>query len=500
MGLRLRKLSATLACAGALFGLSACHSTDPNYASTLVSGAATVSSTDQSLLAHYSGGRWMPSAYTSSSWELYQIAAVGQATLGALPGGTAAERQVAIDTVNQAIDTHQMPNGDFDNGTAASGTSGVQGSFWGAAEGQIALELKPFLDAGTLAKWTASMEHYVDYLSASGNLLWYANGNMALRHALIALETKLLSGSSTYAQYAASAIQSTLDPSRGGALPAWAPYGLKFSKVPTQVDGSDGSGWLFESANGGHPDQVPVCANGMNPCNGFDPHYTMVQLQDALTGYALSDDPQWLRLVNVETNQLMSLTDKSTWLLNASNGSRDNIPAERLYAQVLGIFDEHNIRADLSPATNWKPQAQSMSQLFSYYRTLSNPNYDVYSLSASLATPLVDALQVELRGGVAPSNGPTPATPPKAVKPTGPAVPAVPAIPTAPAVTGVGTTKTRGSGAPAAVAEVVSKTHACRKPRSSVHRHRASPHRARRKTRSKVKHARRRSRTKAPCS
>jgi hypothetical protein len=420
MGSAFRLLSRVLACVGILFGVTACHSADPNYASTLVGrDFSPLASTETGFLAHYSSGEWMPSLYATSDWEKYQSAAAGEATLGALPGGTQVQRQVAIDTVNRAIRVHQMSNGDFDNGTTASGTSGVQGSFWAAAEGQIALELKPFLDAGTLASWTTSMEHYVDYLSSSGNLLWYANGNMALRHALIALETKLLSGSSTYAQYYSSAIQSTLDPTMGGALPAWAPYGLKFSKAPTQADGSDGSGWLFESANGGHPDQVPVCANGMNPCNGFDPHYTMVQLGDALTGYAISDDPQWLRLVNLETNQLMPLVDHSTWMLNASNGSRDNIRSEPLYPLVLGVFDEHNLRSDLSPAINWPRQLQPVDQEFAYFASLSNPGPDNFALVAALAIPLIDAQRTEAGPGTA-TTGPGTATTGPGTATTGP--------------------------------------------------------------------------------
>ncbi|MGZ3602849.1 MAG: hypothetical protein ACXVDF_23285, partial [Ktedonobacterales bacterium] len=167
-----------MACVGILFGVTACHSADPNYASTLVGrDFSPLASTETGFLAHYSSGEWMPSLYATSDWEKYQSAAAGEATLGALPGGTQVQRQVAIDTVNRAIRVHQMSNGDFDNGAPASGSSGLEGAVWGETEGLIALELKPYLDAGTLASWTASMEHYVDYLSSSGNLLWYANGN-----------------------------------------------------------------------------------------------------------------------------------------------------------------------------------------------------------------------------------------------------------------------------------------------------------------------------------
>jgi hypothetical protein len=397
-------LASSVACLGLLAAVTGCHSADPKYASTLVNGDyATVASTEQSFFVHYSVGEWMPSRYTTSDWEQYQSAAVGEAVLGALPGGTQVQRQVAVDTVNQAIRTHQMSNGDFDNGTPASGSSGVNGPLWAEAEGLIALELKPYLDAGTLASWTASMMHYVDYLSSSGNLLWYANGNQALRHALVALETKMLSGSSTYAQDYASAMQSALDPTMGGAYPQWSAYGLKYSTIPTKADGSDGSGWLVESANGGHPSEPPQCANGQNPCNGFDPHYTMLQLHEALTGYALSDDPQWLRLVNLETNQLMPLVDHGTWMLNASNGSRDTIPSEALYPQALGVFDEHNLRGDLSPAINWPKQLQPVTQEFTYYASLASPGPDAFGLIPSVAIPLIDAQRTE--GGAATTTG-----------------------------------------------------------------------------------------------
>ncbi|MGH3264664.1 MAG: hypothetical protein ACRDNS_22040, partial [Trebonia sp.] len=133
-------------------------------------------------------GEWMPSRYSTPDWEKYQTAALASAALGARPAGSPSRRNAAIMTVNAAITHHQLPNGDFDAGTAAAGTSSVSGGFWVEDEGMIALTLHRYVPKATLRAWERSVTRYVQFLVRSHSAQWYSNGNVVLRQTVIMLE------------------------------------------------------------------------------------------------------------------------------------------------------------------------------------------------------------------------------------------------------------------------------------------------------------------------
>ena len=74
------------------------------------------------------------------------------------------------------------------------------------------------------------------------------------------------------------------------AQPRWAGFGLHITRRPTRADGSNGRANRAESG-GGKP--------------GYDPEYTMTQLDNTTEMGILSRDPRYLRLMNLLLDQLL---------------------------------------------------------------------------------------------------------------------------------------------------------------------------------------------------
>ena len=228
-----------------------CGSTDVQYPGLVTAQAKLVQQAADGFGTHYVSGEFEPSDYLTSTWEKYQTVAVADAALGAIPAADLTSQQLsqqpgyrltAATTLNTAIATHQLPNGDFDNGTASSGSGGVNGTFWGEAEGEAALALSPYVSAAQKTSWVTSMEHYSDYLwstqlNPATNAAWYPNGNVVLREAVILLETYQLSGNPTYNAEYATARQFLTNP--GLLQTRWSAAGWK--------TGSGATGWYSES-------------------------------------------------------------------------------------------------------------------------------------------------------------------------------------------------------------------------------------------------------------
>ena len=335
----------------------------------------------------YRNGEWMPSQYRSPSWEKYQAPAVASAALGTAPSGTSAQRDVAIDTVNTAISRHQLPNGDFDNGTPASGTSGVWGGFWAEAQGLIAITLHGAVPTATLRRWEQSMASYVRYLETSHQTTWYANGNVVLRQAVIMLETHRLAqlvgdprAASYWQEYLAEKrflVNPAATQHRGD--PNWATYG--------QYTGSGGQLW-FDESTASAPQTRITCANGQTPCRGFDANYTTAQLHDATVGYAVGgDDRFWGSVIEGEHAALAPRI--SGGQLHAANGSRDNIPREPFYPSIYGILAKRDGR---NYDAAWSQQLQAMQTQMDAYEKLPDPGPNAYSLMSALAVPVIQEL------------------------------------------------------------------------------------------------------------
>jgi hypothetical protein len=332
----------------------------------------------------YKDGVWLPARYNQPEWGKYQNAAVAAAALGTLPDGTAAQRQMAIDTINTSIARHQLPNGDFDNGTAASGSGGVNNGFLVEGLGLAAWTLRDSVPPETLKAWAQSVGRYANYLQ-KGDAQWYSNGNINIRYAVIMLEAhqlaKLTGDPNTQAYWDQYVAQRDFLVNPGAktaasAVPKWKTYG-KYSS---------GSSMWFSEGPSSDPLKTLPCVNGMNPCNGFDPNYTMAQLEDALIAGTIGGDNQFWQ--GVITGEFAALKNRiSNGNLNASNGSRRHIPSEVFYAPVYGYNANRNLGTE---DQSWLAQITAHKNELKYYYTVPDPGPNAYHLVSALALPLID--------------------------------------------------------------------------------------------------------------
>jgi hypothetical protein len=142
--------------------------------------------------------------------------------------------------------------------------------------------------------------------------------------------------------------------------------------VPHRQDGSDGAGYLTESS-GGSP--------------GFDPSYTMAQLDTATELYVLTRDPRYLRLMNLLFNQERARIN-SAYTLNATGGSRKNLHTAFMSAGPA-VLVLSGSRPDL--VSFWSGQLRRIDVEYRTAMTYSEINY-YKGLSSWLLDPVL-ALQ-----------------------------------------------------------------------------------------------------------
>jgi hypothetical protein len=179
------------------------------------------------------------------------------------------------------------------------------------------------------ATWSAAIEKAASYLISSGDTTWYINGNVNLRQT----EVLWIAWAITHQQRFLTAYNSEWAFTIAPPQQRWPGYGLHITKNPTRSDGSDGAGYLAES-------------NGQD-APGFDGNYTYAQLDTATDLYVLTHDPRYLRLMNLEFNQLRPLIN-SAWTLNAHGGTRDNFNDPFMSAAV-SVLAASGDRPDLVP-------------------------------------------------------------------------------------------------------------------------------------------------------
>jgi len=348
------------------------------------------------------GGAWMPGLYSSSSWEKYQTAVVGDAVLGARRGGGLGRRQIAQETVDLAIARHQLPDGDFDNGTHAAGSSGVSGGFWAEAEGLVALVLRPYIRRPLFADWVGSMERYADYLMRSGETKWYANGNVVLRTAVVLLETyrlaELNGGRNAARLWRAYTFELRFltDPATRGKGERWSWLGYG------ERSNGNGGTWFVETADS-RPNRPPLCANGDRPCSGFDPNYTEAQLNDANLADALGVNRQfWLNVIRGEFTTLKPRIDNG--MLNASDGSRDSVGEEVFFPQIFGVLQ----RAGVGHLNSyWRTQTRAIRDEVKQDERESDPGPNAFNLVLALAIPLTHIAPADAARGHREARGTT---------------------------------------------------------------------------------------------
>jgi hypothetical protein len=262
--------------------------------------------------------------------------------------------QEAERTINTAIATRQAADGSFTDPTAGGQPADIATMFFGVEFGATYQLLSPYLTPATRALWGNSLAAAANYLVNHGDASWYSNGNINLGFAeLFYLAWKATGRANLLRDY--NNEWSFLVSPPQNKFPG---AGLKIIKQPTAADGSDGAGYLAETGPGG---------------TGFDPEYTMLQLDVAARLYLLSGDPRALRLANLEVNILKPRTS-STMMLDTSGGTRHTQPNRQVGFQdsaavVLSLFDGRSdlaplAIADLSAEKNWFQWASQDNPVF----------------------------------------------------------------------------------------------------------------------------------------
>ena len=313
---------------------------------------------------YYSNGAWIASDGTTC-WYCYDTAADGAATLGILQNNASLE-QTAITTFSTAIAQHQLSNGAFANDNG--GADEIATGFAAVPLGIAYLELHSVLPAATAQTWAASLGNAANYLISSGAMTWYINGNVNLRQTEVMWLAYIATGNSTYYNWYQTELSFTLNPPQI----RWPGYGLQITRQPTKADGSDGAGYLAE-ANTGAP--------------GYDPNYTMAQLNTAMDLYVLTRNQEFLYLMNLEYNQLVSRINTSNWVLNATGGSRDNF-MEPFLSGALSVLAQSGDRPDLSSEAS----PSDAALVSDYQSSLTQPSNVCYykSVESALSMPLID--------------------------------------------------------------------------------------------------------------
>lgn len=240
----------------------------------------------------------------------------------------AKKQAVAVAVFDAIIKAQQQPNGAFGTG----GGPDIGTMFFANALGSAAVITRGTLDATHKITWAKSVARAADYLVANGNLRWYTNGNINIGNALTMALAARLTGNPAYKTHFETALQFAISPPQ----PRWAGYGLHYTKKPTRADGSDGKAYFAEAGAGGI---------------GYDPEYSMVQLEMLTRLYLVTHDARVSRLMNLVLNQLLDRVNKTTWIMDASRGTRHTEAVRNFPFDTSGLSVAVTLggRTDLRP-------------------------------------------------------------------------------------------------------------------------------------------------------
>lgn len=212
-------------------------------------------------------------------------------------------RDIAIESMDQAIATHQAVDGSF--GPPGKGEDGpvIQTVLFTNALASTYLILGSELDAEHQTRWAAAITEAADYLIGQGAPEFYVNGNINLSVSMNLDLAYRITRLDRFRAAAARAIAFTLSPPQD----RWPGFGLIYAKEPQRADGSDGAGYLAESG-------------GSEP--GFDPAYTLYQTDIAALWFVLTGDETAKRLSNLLYNHLSPRARTSDWTVDVGGGTR----------------------------------------------------------------------------------------------------------------------------------------------------------------------------------
>jgi hypothetical protein len=311
---------------------------------------------------YYTRGRWR------SDDEGHWPANTGPATAAAILYRDSRARwfaDVSVATIDRAIARYARPDGSFD-GTSARDIATME---FASQIGRSYLALGEALPRGTRARWRNALRGAADFLIRNGNLAWYTNGNIALGNAEVMALAHRVTRDARFDRAYRLAFSFAVAPPQ----PRWAGYGLRVTRTPTRADGADGAAYLGEASEGSPP--------------GFDPEYTQLQLDIASRLFLLVRDTRTLRLTNELANVLLPRVDRTSWLLDTSDGTRHPAPGRRVpfTTPALSVLAWQGGRADLARVVG--SQLRVVDQQYRSALTFSHRNY-YRGLGDQLATIL----------------------------------------------------------------------------------------------------------------
>jgi hypothetical protein len=334
------------------------------------------------------GGVWTDTASDAGCWACEQGGpATAAATLYVLGGeSNSIYLSEAEQTINTAIAQQQTPDGGFTPPAGDGQPEDIASMFFGVEFGTTYHLLAPYLSAQTKAAWQASLADLGNYMINSGTATFYSNGNINLGITELFWLIWQATGQTQYQTDYNNSWAFTMSPPHN-KFPG---CGWIVTHAPTQADGSDGSGYFAETGTGG---------------TGYDPEYSMLQLDVAARLWLMSGDPRALKVANMLVNQELPLVNTSTWMLDTSNGTRHTQSGRYVGFQtaafaVLGLDAGRSdllqyIQPELTQDETWYPQpGQANSAVF---RRAFGNSISVLALAAANTDP-------QLNGDVAGLN------------------------------------------------------------------------------------------------
>jgi hypothetical protein len=318
--------------------------------------------------------------WTNTTDNTCWVCNIGPATLDAVMAtNDPTQVPIVVNTMDTAISQNQQPDGSF---VGAGEDPGINTIFFLQQLGDAYIMLQSQLNSATQTLWANAIESGASYLINSGNLTFYANGNLNLAQTEIMYLAWRVSGAQSFLNAYNQSWQFTESPTSA----RWAGYGLIITRQPSTSSSfdSDGAGYLTENGGSGP---------------GFDPSYTLLQLDVASELFVLSHDARALDLMNLLANQELPLINKASFVLNATNGSRHSL-SEGFISTGMIILSRYG-RGDLAPLI-----AANTAQIdASYGQSLVYANQTGYiGLARDLEPLLMDDAGVQV---IPPPGAPT---------------------------------------------------------------------------------------------
>lgn len=212
-----------------------------------------------------------------------------------------------------------------------SGTD-INVMFFASEVGVAAIMLKETIAQDRLARWTSAVARSADFLVSNKNLSWYTNGNIVVGNALVMALAYRLTGEQRYRELYDEALNFAVTPPQQ----RWSGFGFRVVKPATVTRGANGKGYFTETGPGGP---------------GYDPEYTMLQLDQLTRIYLINGDERILQYMNMVLGMLMDRVDVRAWTLDTSGGTRKPMAGRKIVFDTAALTTLANLggRDDLKP-------------------------------------------------------------------------------------------------------------------------------------------------------